>query len=372
MYISSHKTGHGHVSITTAITQQIKKLNSNIEVSDLDAFTFGGAVTMALSGMYNTVAVNAPLLWKLSYSMGNIFPWSVRFFTAISVKARLLENIREYKPRLIVITHPSFVSSILDILEKEGIKIPVVVMVADLDNVTKLWADKRTYCTLCPSENAYRTMRKLGLPEERLKMSGFPTRDAFNHFDTENETKCDEMFDIIPTFLLMNGSQGEGYVKKIAKNLLESLNCKVIILAGKNKALKESLEKTLISEYPGKITVCGFTDKVDYYMSISDVLILRASPNVLMEAVNLCKPVIVTGALTGQEEKNPQFVIDNGLGIVCKDLDKLPQVLDELFKDNRKKLIQIRQAQKKFRQPEAAKKIAQFFLDLLQGEVYRN
>lgn len=368
MYISSHKTGHGHKSITTALTQQIETIDPTVEINDLDAFLLGGSFTRILSNMYNAFVVKAPLLWKLSYKFGDAFPSVIRFFSIRNLKSGLLKNIEKFEPRLIVVTHPAFVGAVLDILEKKGLNIPVVVMIADLDNVTRLWADPRSFCTLCPTVNAYRTMRQVGIPEERLRVFGFPVRDAFNHYDAENnEMPLTDVEKKAPTFLLVNGSQGMGYVKKIAERLLQSMTCNIIILAGRNKKLKDSLEKAFLPLYPDRITVCGFTDKVDYYISISDVLILRASPNVLMEAVNLCKPVIVTGALTGQEEKNPQFVEDNGLGIVCRDLEKIPKVAHELFKDKGRKLLEIVQAQKAFRQPDAAKNIATYMSDILNG-----
>jgi processive 1,2-diacylglycerol beta-glucosyltransferase len=164
----------------------------------------------------------------------------------------------------------------------------------------------------------------------------------------------------------MSGSQGDKQVIKMAQVLLKNFDCGLIIIAGKNKLLKALLEEKLLPEYKDNVTIIGFTDKLEDYMKVSDILIIRASPNVLMESVNLCKPVIVTGSLTGQEKKNPEFVIKNNLGVVCEDIDELPKVVNDLFEGNRKILNGICYSQVKYRNVETAREISDFLVQVVK------
>ncbi len=54
---------------------------------------------------------------------------------------------------------------------------------------------------------------------------------------------------------------------------------------------------------------------------------MRGSPNVIMEAVACNVPLIITGALPGQEEENPKFVEKHKLGVVCESTGKIKDVV---------------------------------------------
>lgn len=168
-----------------------------------------------------------------------------------------------------------------------GYNIPVIALVADLDNIARSWADPRSLCTLCPTTNAKAGAMKYGIQEDKIKVTGFPIRDRFNHFEPEKGITYYEHVSSKErlTFLIMNGSQGKRIVTKMAKELLENFDCNVVILAGNNDKLKKVTE-TALQDYSDRVIVCGFVKNVEQYMAKSDILILRASPNVLMEAVN--------------------------------------------------------------------------------------
>jgi processive 1,2-diacylglycerol beta-glucosyltransferase len=87
-----------------------------------------------------------------------------------------------------------------------------------------------------------------------------------------------------------------------------------------------------------------------------------------MEAINLYKPIIITGAFTGQEEKNPEFVTKNDLGVECKDINLLPQIIKDLFDNDGEKLRTIYTGQARFRSPDASKNIAEEVIELLENQ----
>lgn len=371
LFVSSHNTGYGHRSITEALKEQLSWLDPAVAVDDIDGFKLGGRLSDLLSRMYDRVAVKAPLFWKVYYQMGNIFPHFGNLFIRKGMEKSFMKLVDDTRPRLIVSVHPCYVSSVLDILEKYQRNIPVVSLVADLDNVARMWADPRSLYTICPTENARRTMLKYRVPDEKIKVTGFPVRDRFNHFNADPgisyyKQVCGKKR---LNFLIMNGSQGLKLVTEIAKELLEGFDCNVTILAGNNKSLKESVQKAL-SSYTGRVAVCGFVSNVEQYMQESDILLLRASPNVLMEAVNLCKPVVITGALTGQEEKNPEFAAENKLGAVCRNIRRLPETINRLMESEGKGINEIYEHQVRFRKPEAAEEIAKMLLTALKGDYH--
>lgn len=362
LFISADDTGHGHKSIIDALQKQIIKLDPNVQVSVVDGFSLGEKMLHAASSLYNPLVVNMPALWGVFYRIGNRSVKLINAFVAKHIKKKLIKLLYELDPDVIVSVHGVFVGSVLNVLEKKRLNIPVIPFIADLDNVSSLWADKRSACTLCPSAESKQTMLSLGIPEEKLRLVGFPVREEFCDSvpaaPGEEKVLAEEGMSI----LLINGSQGSRQTLKMALSLLEYDNCHISILAGNNTPLKKYLERELQPYLGNRVRIYGFTKDVKKHMLEADLLVVRASPNVLMEAVNLCKPVIVTGALKGQEEKNPDFVVRHCLGVFCKDIQKLSNTLIELSAQNGKKLQEIYAGQLRFRNPRAAREIAELII----------
>lgn len=366
LIISAEKTGHGHKSITQALQHQLVELNPTIHISIIDGFSMGNSLLRLSGSLYNPLAVNMPLLWGGIYRLVNSNVRLLNSFISRDIRIKLVKCLNEVRPDVIVTVHGAFVGSVIDILEKEGMKTPVIPLIADLDNVSFLWADKRSKFTLCPSNESKQIMLSLGLAKEKLQLIDFPVRHEFSDLSTivpvlpsKNGTLDEEKVSI----MLINGSQGSVRILKMARVLLENSKCRISILAGNNLSLKRYLEKKLSPYIGSRVQIHGFTHDIRNLMLSADILVIRASPNVLMEAVNLCKPVIVVGALRGQEEKNPEFVERHNIGINCKDISNIPNVVYDLLCQNGKKLKEIYESQVTFRNPKATQEIATFIIN---------
>jgi processive 1,2-diacylglycerol beta-glucosyltransferase len=346
LIVTSYSTGQGHKSITEALLSQFKKIAPEDRTVVIDGFETGNVVAKASGRAYNALAVYAPWLWGAMYAFFDAASGLMNKLMARSIKNGFLERIEEIKPDVIVSVHAAFVGSILDIMEKAGKSVPVVVVVADLDNVTSLWLDKRAASIICPTEEAARRIRSLGMPEEKVKVVGLPVRERFLAKPAELAGPKDEG---LPLALLISGSQGSKKSRKMIKALLDSKRCRVRAITGSNALLKSSLELLFCRKLGQELEVLGFTQEVDKHMREADFLIARASPNVLMEAVCMEKPLIVTETFYGQERKNPQFILNHNLGIECRKLKKLPDAVDSLMKDGQKLYDSIRESQKAFK-----------------------
>ena len=75
----------------------------------------------------------------------------INSFIEILIRNQFLELLDEVKPDLILSVHPNFNGSILNILEKQYIKIPFVTLIADLVNISPLWMDVRADYIISPT-----------------------------------------------------------------------------------------------------------------------------------------------------------------------------------------------------------------------------
>ncbi|MFC0906013.1 glycosyltransferase [Clostridium sp. MT-14] len=363
LVISSNFTGHGHKSIAESLCEKFS-YNKNVKIHIVDGFSLGGTTLLNVAKAYGPITRKSENLWELIWDISSVKPYLINEIIELKIKDRFLDLLKETRPDLILTIHPNFNGSILNILRKYHVTIPFVTLIADLVSITPLWADSRADYIISPTREAKYKCMKFGVPEEKIKVLGFPVRSRFcNHtynFKKDINYNGKEPFRCI----IMSGGEGVGNMKKIAEILLENFNCTVKIVAGRNKALENKLEKALAHKYGDRVEIYGFTENIQDLMQSSDIAFMRGSPNVIMEAVACNVPLIITGALPGQEEGNPRFVEKHNLGIVCADTDKIKDAVTDLIANNSQELNKIKRFQRIYTNPDAAEDIVNFILSI--------
>jgi processive 1,2-diacylglycerol beta-glucosyltransferase len=361
LIISSDHTGHGHKSITESLCEKIGR-DHDINIHVVDGFSLGGQTLLSIGKLYGPITRKAENLWKMVYNISADNPTLINYFIEGLIKNNFLHLLDEVKPDLILSVHPNFNGSILNILEKQNIKIPFITLIADLVNISPLWADIRADYIISPTVEAADKCMEYGIPAENIKILGFPVRSRFFRNNTNKKVRYQKGAPL--KCLIMSGGEGVGNMKKIAEILLDHFDCTVKIVAGRNAKLKAKLEQSLFPQYGDKVEIYGFTKNIHELMFASDIVFTRGSPNVMFEAIASNTPMIITGALPGQEEDNPYFAEKSNLGVVCNKTDDIKQTMTELLKNDGEKLNHIIDSQRKFINPHAAEDILQFVLEV--------
>lgn len=369
--ISSNYTGHGHKSISEALQEQFN-MHKDVNINIIDGFDLGGNIGIRVGKSYGIVTRNAKELWNLAWKFSNKNLSLMHEFIELSIKHNFLKLLRRLKPDLILCVHPVFNTPILNILKEFRLNIPFVTLVADLVSISPLWADKRANCIICPTEDAKERCLGFGVSDSTVKVIGFPVRSRFTQHIKNNTKKQKYNFKKPLQCLVMSGGEGCGDMGLVSKILLDNFDSNVCIIAGRNKSLKSKLEKTLSQQYPGRINIIGYTTRIEEYILNSDIVFTRGSPNVMMEAVACNVPLIITGALPGQEQENPEFAQRNNLGVVCKDFSNLSAIVSNLIADNAKILKEIKQSQKDYFDYNSAQKIVEYTLSLINKTTNTN
>lgn len=360
MIISSEYTGHGHKSITEALAEQFLK-HSGVELDIVEGYSLSGNFGLTIGKLYGSITRASKDLWKLIWDISTRHPYAIIDIIENSIQESFLRILNDRNPDVIVATHPNYVSAVINIMEKNNIKIPLYPMVADPVSITPMWSDARARYTICPTTEAKDACLRFGLPESKSKVFGFPVRERFCKeipppgivsFDAGKPLRC----------LIMSGGEGSGNMGRIARSILDNFNSTVRIICGRNKALKRRLELTLLDKYAERIEISGFVNDMESVMSQSDILFARASPNVMMEAVMCNLPIIITGALPGQEQGNPAYAEKYNLGIVCTEPRRITAAVQSLLVNNAELLNKIKKSQYEYRDTGIAKNIVDFIL----------
>ena len=356
LILSANRTGHGHASIARALTEHLS-LFEGVEVNIVDGFSLFGDFALKASGLYGTMARHARQVWKLSYKSTMRSPERLVKTVSPLLRERFFETLQKQPPGLILSVHPFFNGTILNALAGRGLKIPFAIMLADLVDIHPLWAESRADVIFCPGMDSFFACLTHGVPHDKLYLCDFPTRMAFT--ETARNRRETEPYDGSRPLrcLLMSGGDGSSSLYNIAAILLRNFDAHVTIICGRNKRLLQSLTESLAT-YTKRVSVLGFCTNVQDYMMDADVALVRASPNSMMEAIVCGTPLILTGGLPGQEERNPEFAQMRELGVSCPDQRKLASLLRGLLANNAAGLRHISAKQRAYRNLDAAKEIA--------------
>jgi processive 1,2-diacylglycerol beta-glucosyltransferase len=363
LIISSDFTGHGHKSITESLSEKFAE-NEGVKIHVVDGFSLGGKTLLKIGKSYGPITRSSKNLWELIWDVSAIKPALVNEFIELIIKDNFSQLLKEVNPDLILSVHPNFNGSIINILEKHKVKIPFVTFIADLVSIYPLWADPRADYIISPTAEAKDKCIEYGVSENKVKVLGFPVRSRFykhieehqeyNGYNTDMPLKC----------LIMSGGEGVGNMRKIAEILLDNFNCIVKIVAGRNTRLRKSLEQSLVEKYGDKVEIYGFMENIQDLMQSSDIAFTRGSPNVMMETIACNIPLVITGALPGQEEGNPKFAEKYNLGVVCENIKNTKNTISSLLENNAQKLNEIKDSQKSYSNPNVAKDIVNFILNI--------
>jgi len=205
--------------------------------------------------------------------------------------------------------------------------IPFCVCIIDLVRHSRLWHDKKCDITFVPTAAMYDLLLKKGFKKERLVHSGFPIKEKFNKINKSPRTEIST-----PDVLMANPTlKGNKATLELVLATLKH-NVNLTVITGHNQKLKKYLDEKLLGV--NNVTVLDYVFDMDSRLAATDVIITKAGPNMILEAVKMCVPVLITGHILGQEEKNYQYVVENGYGLKCDSPKELSDALVRLFEND--------------------------------------
>jgi len=366
LILTSYVTGHGHKSITSALEEELKKI-PDVEYKSVEAFEFAGKLGLRIGKLYAPIIRTSEDMWKFIYTMTESEPQLVKSVVKRLMKRKFNKLLLAFNPDIIVTVHPAFNSAVIDLLRKRTgkKKIKFATVFADLISISPLWVDPRADLMIAPTKEAWVYAIKNGADEDKIAIINLPVRKeilkAGAKIKMVDEKAIREKKEI--DFLIMSGGEGSGDMGATIEKLLRVPNSRISAVAGRNTKLKEVLEKKFENDLD-RVTIYGFVKDVENLMTTHDVAIVRGSPNVLMECITCNLPVIVTGALPGQEEGNIDFILLNDLGLLCHKDSDLIKTVNKLLVNDKERLIKIKKSQLAFRDLESGRKIVEKILTL--------
>jgi 1,2-diacylglycerol 3-beta-galactosyltransferase len=372
------ETGAGHRSTATALRQaiQIAASESNqgggcYRSEVIDAFTTCGTLPVRkLGALYAAAICYAPWLYSMIFHLTN-HPWSFRLVERLLyrlIHRGLAHLFTSMRPALIVSLHPLLNHVSLRVLDELQMRVPLVTVMTDLVTPHRGWTAPAVDACIVPTEQARIRCQQQGMAAERIQVLGLPIDLKFSRPGVPRTSVCQQfgLDPAMPIVLLMGGGAGAGRLEKLVRALWQAdLPIQLLVVAGQNARLQRRLEQRALrlpDHLQQRCRVLGFVQQVPDLMQAADLLITKAGPSTICEAVACKLPLMLSGCIPGQEEGNVGYVCEQGIGILAETPEELVASLRGCLQPHSPLLEQIRANMARMQNPQAAFSIASYLL----------
>ncbi len=334
------KTGGGHFAPSSAIANEITKLNGNkIEPILVDGLSQSNLIAkLFIEYGYRFLQNHAKKLFELLYAANkiNIIGKYNLFLSNIFIKPYFLKLINEKRPSKIIILHFLLIKPVLQALKELNINIPVFVVVTDPFTIHPIWFNYKNIKYILFSDKAKKYALKCKIPENNIYQLSFPVDEKYSKSLSRRTINLLKKKLIIPIdkkiILIIGGGDGIPKGNIILSKVLSSMpNHHIIIVCGRNKSLL-NYSDNLQNKY-SNLTVYGFTDKVYELLNISDFIITKCGASTIYEILLQKKIPIVNQYIWEQELGNMEYIRDNKLGVYEKNIETIPKIIYNLSND---------------------------------------
>ena len=356
-------TGGGHRSAAEAILEAMSsEFPGKMTAEMVDIFRDYAPAPLNQAPSFYPPLSRMPEMWGLGYKLSDGKRRTMTFTTLLwpYIRRASKKLVRENKCDLIVSVHPLANSPVLRAIKKEHQNF--ITVVTDLVSTHAFWYDNRADLVVVPTAEAKERGICYGVDPEKIHVIGLPVAERFCHPPSDKKKVRNELQwpQDLPVILLVGGGEGMGPLEKIARAINDSgLMASMVIVCGRNTKLKTTLE-TYNWQIPTHIY--GFTRDMPNFMAAADILVTKAGPGTISEALIAGLPIIIYSRLPGQEDGNVFYVVNQKAGVWAPHPERVVAAIQEWILDpqKRQKAVEACQAIAK---PEAAVKIAEIIAE---------
>ncbi|HEX8179171.1 MAG TPA: glycosyltransferase [Pyrinomonadaceae bacterium] len=371
--VLSASAGAGHVRAAEAIVGAFTELDAAAEVRHVDTLDYTNKVFRHLyAKAYLDMVASAPAALGWLYDHLDR-PWQNerRRLALDRLNTRpFVRLLKEYRPDITICTHFLPAEIISWLKAKERLTNPQAIVVTDFD-VHAMWLCHHYEQYFVALEETRVHMERLGVPAHKLTVSGIPIAPVFAQPKDRRAMRARHgLAQDRVTILISAGGFGVGSVEHIIEALgaLEH-PAQIIAVCGRNEALRAQLERETKSSAPTsrvRIKVLGYTTEMDELMAASDILLGKPGGLTTSEALARGLVLVIVNPIPGQEERNSDHLLEEGVALRCNNLPALAYKLDRLLADP-PRFAAMQANVRRLARPRAAYDIVQKLLTLREG-----
>ena len=359
LMILSVSAGSGHVRAAEAVKAHAHAHFPSIRVQHCDVMQLvPRAFRKIYTDWYIALASYLPEAWGWLYrktDQQSAGSWldAARRFLQQRCAGSLMAEIDRFAPDAILCTHFLPAELLSAAVQRGRLHCPVWIQVTDFD-LHHMWVHEHIAGYFVANDELRYRLQAYGVPSERIIVSGIPVMPGFSAPPSRAISAARFSLDAQRmTILLMGGGAGVGNMDAMTSRLLAlDPTMQLIVLAGKNSALLESLQ-SLSATYPGRLLAMGFTQEVHALMACTDLVITKPGGLSTSECLVMGLPMLLVNPIPGQEERNAAFLLQEGVAVRADDPATLAYRLQDLL-HHPARLITMRERAQALAKPHAA------------------
>ena len=290
----------------------------------------GPRITRRLAALYSPVIRRSRAAWGAVYHSSNTKATfaAIRAVFGPGVRKAVLELLERHDPDVVLSVHPLLNHIAFQAIRRGARPRALMTVITDLVDFHRGWTFSQADLVIAPTELARKVALRRRVPADRVKLLGLPVDLRFRPPAPGEKAALRRRFGLDErrfTILIMGGAAGVGHLADQVRELaFESHPWQLVVVCGRNEKLRRRLWELQVST---PSLILGFVDYMPELMRACDVVVTKAGPGAIAEALATGLPVIITGFLPGQESPNVDFVVKAGFGAFTP---KVAELFDEV------------------------------------------
>jgi len=356
--ILSAAAGTGHIKAAEALEKAFNAAPEFGEVIHQDALQYTNKFFRDFySKLYARLVQNAPNFVGWWYKTSDE-PWrtdAMRHALDRLNTRPLIKFMKEFQPDYTVCTHFMPAGIMAQLIERGKLQSQLSIVVTDFD-FHSMWLSRTFHHYFVAIDETKAHLEVLGLPAKHITVSGIPVDPAFGETADPAELKKKYGFDPdIPLLLVSAGALSVTPMEYILERMVKMTHkAQLLVVCGQNELLKNDVEK--VARNHPLIHVVGYTDRMADFMKMADLFVGKPGGLTTAEALSVGLPMVIVSPIPGQEERNSDHLLEDGVALKCNEFTTLAFKIDRLLGDPAR-LASMRENAKKNGRPNAAQTI---------------
>lgn len=362
-------TGGGHRSASEAIIEALNlEFPEEFTYEMVDFFKEYSPPPLNLAGPAYPLMSRMEYMWEFTFKASDNPDFMRVLFSAFwpYIRFGMYKMLREHPGDLYVSVHPLINIPFLRAMRKREDTTPYMIVVTDLVSSHTAWFAKEADLISIPTEQARKPAEHAGIDPQKLKVIGLPVADRFCKPPGDKKALRKKLGwpKKKTMILLVGGGEGMGPLGAVSKEINQAKpDAGLVIITGRNKKLKDELEAM---DWNIPTHVYGFVTNMPDLMRAADILVTKAGPGTISEAMIANLPIILYHRIPGQEEGNVSYVIDEGAGIWAPDIKDIINTLDDWLNNPEKRMKAVENA-KRLARPNASRQIVRTIAEMINN-----
>jgi processive 1,2-diacylglycerol beta-glucosyltransferase len=359
--------GEGHNTAARNIRDALEHIapdEANVEVLDLFDACYG-KLNDLFRKAYIAAINRTPRVWGKIYSVidGTQFVESNMAVLA-KMKRAMSDVLGSLEPDAVVSTYPIY-NYVIDAVCANGRpkRFSQITVITDSITVNSIWYRCVSDYFLVANDDTANVLRNAGVPEQQIRMFGFPVTYRFADLPDNRYRVGDRG----PRRILYLINSGKKEAPALVRRLCRRVDLQLTIIVGRDRILRKEIESE-VKTPAHPVEILGWTNRMPELLTSHHLVITKAGGATVQEAIAARTPVIISQVVPGQEEGNARLIVENDCGCLAPNPDSILGALDSAFSQDEKLLktwvVNISNLSK----PDASLQIARFILEQASPE----